>query len=150
MIRIGMVGSGFAARIHLDAYRQIGMQDAALTGICSKDADLHQVAEHWNIPYVYEDLDQMLADPEIDAVDIITPPALHEVMLSPLAWSTSPKAAFQPLWWTPSSSPSRRMPEVVKYLLKAFRVLTPPLPFVPTVDQESAVLTFKTSPTLAR
>ena len=35
MIRIGMVGSGFAARIHLDAYRQIGMQDAALTGICS-------------------------------------------------------------------------------------------------------------------
>ena len=81
MIRIGMVGSGFAARIHLDAYRQIGMQDTALTGICSKDADLQQVAEHWNIPHVYEDLDQMLADPEIDAVDIITPPALHEDMI---------------------------------------------------------------------
>ena len=81
MIRIGMVGSGFAAKLHLDSYRRIGVQDTAVTAICSKDADLGQVAEQYGIPRTYGDLDQMLGDPDIDVVDIITPPALHEDMI---------------------------------------------------------------------
>ena len=81
MIHIGMVGSGFAAKLHLDSYRQVGMRDARLLAICSKDADLRQVADAWDIPRVYTDFEELLADPEIHLVDIITPPALHREMI---------------------------------------------------------------------
>ena len=63
MIRIGMVGSGFAAKLHLDSYRRIGVQDTAVTAICSKDADLGQVAEQYGIPRTYGDLELLLGDP---------------------------------------------------------------------------------------
>lgn len=81
MIRIGIVGSGFAAQLHLDSYRQLGMKDVELAAICSKDDNLQEIAGQWQIPKVYDDFDKLLADPQIDLVDIITPPALHEMMV---------------------------------------------------------------------
>ena len=81
MIRIGIVGSGFAAQLHLDSYRQLGMKDVELAAICSKDDTLQEIADQWQIPRVYDDFDKLLADPQIDLVDIITPPALHEMMV---------------------------------------------------------------------
>ena len=81
MIRIGMVGSGFAARLHMDSYRQLGMDGVSITAICSKDDTLAEFAREWNIPKVYGDLTQLLEDPDIDLVDIITPPALHKDMI---------------------------------------------------------------------
>lgn len=81
MIRIGIVGSGFAAELHMDSYRQLGMKDVEVTAICSKDENLPQIADAWGIARTYGDLEEMLADPEIDLVDIITPPALHEPMI---------------------------------------------------------------------
>ncbi len=80
-MNIGIVGSGFAAKLHLDSYRQVGMKDVQLLAICSKDADLKEVAAQWHIPCVYDDIAGLLADPRIDLVDIITPPALHQDMI---------------------------------------------------------------------
>ena len=80
-MNIGIVGSGFAAQLHLDSYRQVGMKAANLLAICSKDENLPEIAAHWDIPRVYSDLADLLADPDIDLVDIITPPALHEGMI---------------------------------------------------------------------
>ena len=81
MIRIGMVGSGFAARLHMDSYRQLGMSDVCVTAVCSKDDTLPDFAKAWGIPRVYGDLESLLKDPEIDLIDIITPPALHKDMI---------------------------------------------------------------------
>lgn len=81
MIHIGIVGSGFAAELHMDSYRQLGMKDVEVLAICSKDEKLPEIAKAWGIARVYDDLDKMLADPDIDLVDIITPPALHESMI---------------------------------------------------------------------
>ncbi len=81
MVRIGMIGSGFAARLHMDSYRQLGLDQVRVTAVCSKDDALSETAEAWGIPKVYRDLDRLLEDPEIDAVDISTPPALHREMI---------------------------------------------------------------------
>ncbi len=81
MVNIGIVGSGFAAELHMDSYRQLGMKDVEVLAICSKDANLRETADAWGIARTYGDLAEMLADPDIDLVDIITPPALHEPMI---------------------------------------------------------------------
>ena len=81
MIRIGMVGSGFAARLHMDSYRQLGMSGVSVTAVCSKDDTLPDFAKAWGIPKDYGDLEDLLKDPEIDLIDISTPPALHKDMI---------------------------------------------------------------------
>jgi len=89
MIRIGLVGIGFMGWIHYLAMREL--RDAKLTAICSRDArklagdwttirgnfgppgeqvDLSGIARH-------ESLEAMLADPDIDLVDICNPTHLH-------------------------------------------------------------------------
>lgn len=82
MLNIGIVGSGFAARLHLESYRRIAMPDARVYAICSKDASLQQTAEEFGIPHVYHDMKEMLDDPQITLVDITTPPALHADMIT--------------------------------------------------------------------
>lgn len=80
-LNIGIVGTGFAAQLHLNAYRQMTGQDICLYAICSKDDTLGETARAYNISHVYRDYDEMLADDNIDLIDIITPPFLHADMV---------------------------------------------------------------------
>ena len=81
MLKIGIVGTGFAALIHLDTYKLLPGGDFCLYGICSKDAVLKEIADKYNIAHTFTEYADMLADPNIDVVDIITPPALHAPMI---------------------------------------------------------------------
>lgn len=81
MIKIGIVGSGFAAMLHLDSYHSISMEGACVSAICSKDANLQTIADRYGIERVYYDYGELLADPDITLVDIITPPSLHAEMI---------------------------------------------------------------------
>ena len=77
-IRIGMVGSGFIARIHCRAYQMVCGYEVVLAGICSLDeAGARQLMEAYGIPKLYSSLDEMLADPSLEIIDICTPPFLH-------------------------------------------------------------------------
>jgi predicted dehydrogenase len=89
MIRIGIVGVGFMGMIHFLAARQL--RGARVVAICSRDPK--KLAGDWrdirgnfgprgeimDLSAIkrYESLDKLLADPEIDLVDICNPTHLH-------------------------------------------------------------------------
>lgn len=70
---IGCIGSGFImADCHLVAYRNAGFNPLA---IASRDpAKARQVAARHQLPKVYDTYQELLADPEIEVVDIGVPP----------------------------------------------------------------------------
>jgi len=89
MLNVGIVGLGFMGMIHYHAYRKV--RGAKVTALCETDPvrlggdwrtikgnfgpqgeimDLKGIAQ-------YAEVEQLLADPSIDMVDICLPPALH-------------------------------------------------------------------------
>ncbi|MEZ6138964.1 MAG: Gfo/Idh/MocA family oxidoreductase [Zavarzinella sp.] len=89
MVRIGLVGIGFMGWIHYLGYRHV--RDAQLVALCSKDpkkraGDWTGIRGNFGPPgeqvdlsgvRTYETLDEMLADPNIDMVDICNPTGSH-------------------------------------------------------------------------
>lgn len=74
-MNIGLIGAGAVAPHHLRAIQQI--PDAALKGITSRTLErANQLAEDFHIP-VYPSWEDMLRDPDIDIVDIVTMPDSH-------------------------------------------------------------------------
>src|SRR5437660_5858359 len=78
--RIGCVGAGFIMRdCHLVADRQAGFHPVAIT---SRDpANARAVAERHGIPRVYETVEELLADDEIEVLDIAVPPDVQPSVL---------------------------------------------------------------------
>jgi predicted dehydrogenase len=92
MVRIGIVGVGFMGMIHYLAARRLEERgQARVTAICSRDSkkrsgdwrglrgNFGPPGEQMDLSHVksYDRLDALLADPEIDLVDICTPTAQH-------------------------------------------------------------------------
>jgi predicted dehydrogenase len=89
MIRIGLVGVGFMGWIHYLATR--GLRGAGLAAVCSRDkkklaGDWTAIRGNFGPPgemvdlssvKKYEALDALLADPDIDLIDICNPTHLH-------------------------------------------------------------------------
>lgn len=80
-ITIGMIGSGFAATIHANAYKRVYGLDIYLKSIASLDKKVSEFANRFSIKNIYSDYLDILRDPEIDVVDIVTPPFLHAQMI---------------------------------------------------------------------
>jgi predicted dehydrogenase len=77
-IRIGVAGVGFGATVHIPAFQSEGMEVVA---VCSRRRErAEQTADRFGIPEAYIDFDQMLDEADLDAVSIVTPPALHHEM----------------------------------------------------------------------
>lgn len=71
MVRIGVIGAGRVAQIaHLATFSQLpGATITALADLRPELATL--VAQRWNIPRVYADHRELLADPNVDAVVVV-------------------------------------------------------------------------------
>jgi predicted dehydrogenase len=80
-VRIGMIGSGFVAVLHMHAYRRVYGIDVEVGKIVSLDEDLAGFARRHGIAEAGRDWRELLGDPDIDVVDICTPPALHAEMV---------------------------------------------------------------------
>jgi predicted dehydrogenase len=81
-LQLGLVGVGAVAQIaHIPTLKRTeGLELAAL---CDRDPEkAARVAQKFQIPRVHARFDDMLADDEIDAVDICTPNFLHAPMAS--------------------------------------------------------------------
>lgn len=72
----GIVGMGFAGIKHVEAMRRVpGVQVVAA---CGGSLDrTRQKALRFGIPKVYSDFRELVADPAVDVVDIVTPTHLH-------------------------------------------------------------------------
>lgn len=77
-IKIGMIGSGFAARLHGDAIKFVsGKVKPELYAVASVGDNLESFAAEYGFQKTYQNYQDMLQDPEVDVVDIIVPPSLH-------------------------------------------------------------------------
>jgi predicted dehydrogenase len=70
---IGCVGAGMImAECHLAAYAEAGFPVAAIASRTRARAE--DVARRWNLPRVHDTPEELIADPEIEIVDIAYPP----------------------------------------------------------------------------
>lgn len=80
-ICIGLVGAGYAAHLHGNGYKSIRGVNLRLKTVC--DIDLKkamEVKEAFSFEQAISNYEELLNDPEIDVVDIVTPPFLHTKM----------------------------------------------------------------------
>ncbi len=80
-IRVGLIGSGFVAELHMYAYKRVYGVEAEVVAVVSRGDHVERFAAKHGIAKTYRDYRQVLADPSIDVVDICTPPALHTEMI---------------------------------------------------------------------
>lgn len=79
VIRVGVVGTGFGAMVHVPALS--AMEGVEVTAICSnRKQHAHEVAARYRIPNIYDDYQELFADRQIDAVTLAVPPFLHHPM----------------------------------------------------------------------
>ena len=79
-IRVGIVGSKFAADFHCDSYSRL--QNADVVAVSAID-NLEEISGKWNIPKTYEDYNEMLKDKSIDLISVCVPNFLHyEVVIA--------------------------------------------------------------------
>ena len=78
--RIGCVGAGFImADCHLVAYRQAGFNPVAIT---SRDpARAQDVAQRHGIPRVHATPAELIADPDVEVLDIAVPPDVQPALI---------------------------------------------------------------------
>src|SRR5499426_1935352 len=76
MLRIGVVGSRFAAHLHLLAYRRVYGVEAQLAAVTSPTTERRDAFARESGATAYPSLAAML--PHVDVVDVCSPPASHE------------------------------------------------------------------------
>jgi predicted dehydrogenase len=77
-----MVGSRFAAHLHLSNYEKLRGSKLEIVGIASQtEQSAAQTAKEFRIPSVYTDYRRLLERKDVDAVDLCVPTNLHEAMI---------------------------------------------------------------------
>ena len=75
-VRIGLIGVGNVSRLHAAAYADTPR--AEVYAVCDVNEDrVRERAKQWGAAKAYTDYQELLADPKVDAVEIITPHHLH-------------------------------------------------------------------------
>ena len=76
-IGVGVVGIGWVAHPHIDAFLKNGHCD--VVALCDADPKrAERRAREWGIaPKIYADYAQVLDNPMVDAVELLTPTYLH-------------------------------------------------------------------------
>lgn len=75
-IKVGIIGMGYIGESHIEAVRRIGFCE--LYAVADTNAELARAkAEYYGIEKCYSSVEELLADPEIDAVHNCTPNFLH-------------------------------------------------------------------------
>ena len=76
-VRVGFVGAGRISGLHAPGY--LGHPRARIVAVCDRDPARAQAqADAWGACRVYADLEALLLDEEVNAVEILTPHHLHE------------------------------------------------------------------------
>ena len=79
MARIGIIGTGWGARVQVPSFREAGLEVVALAG--HRPANTKKIASELGLK-PFDDWRELIADPTIDLVSIVTPPSEHLEMAS--------------------------------------------------------------------
>jgi hypothetical protein len=80
-IRIGLAGCGFVSELHMHAYRRVYGVDVEVRAVAARGEHVVEFARRHHIPTTYRSFRELIADADIDVVDICTPPNLHASMI---------------------------------------------------------------------
>ena len=80
-VRVGLVGCGFVSHLHMYAYQRVYGIDAEVRAVAARGDAVVDFARKNKIATVYRNFSDLIADREIDVVDICTPPNLHAAMI---------------------------------------------------------------------
>jgi predicted dehydrogenase len=76
---VGLVGAGFAGRVHAGAWRRVAAVPVELRGVAaSRQERAGALAEEFGLSKAYENVESLLADPQVTVVDLAAPNHLHE------------------------------------------------------------------------
>jgi predicted dehydrogenase len=75
-LRVGILGTGFGARVQAPGFQRSGEFEVAAVWSRTR-ANAERAAEKLGISRVYDDWEELVALPDLDAVSVATPPALH-------------------------------------------------------------------------
>ncbi|PYE49441.1 Gfo/Idh/MocA family protein [Deinococcus yavapaiensis] len=74
-LKVGVLGAGGVSRFHLAGYKEAGAQVVAIAD--AHPATLEATQTAWHVPRGYTDFEALCADPEVQAVSVCLPNALH-------------------------------------------------------------------------
>lgn len=78
IVTVGTVGAGYAAYLHGNGYEKVSGITVRLKTVCDLNLELaKKVQQRFGYEQAISDYHEMLADPEIDVIDIVVPPFLH-------------------------------------------------------------------------
>jgi predicted dehydrogenase len=80
-VRLGLIGSGFVAELHMHAYKRVYGVDVDVASVVSRGDHVVDFARKFGIPQTSRDWRALLSDPTLDVIDLCTPPALHAEMV---------------------------------------------------------------------
>jgi predicted dehydrogenase len=80
-IRIGLVGCGFVSELHMYAYKRVYGVDVEVRAVAARGDHVVDFAARHQIARAYRSFGDLIADAELDVVDICTPPNLHSSMI---------------------------------------------------------------------
>lgn len=81
-VRLGIIGAGFAARLHLHNYKKLRGNKMEIIGIASRtEESSKRIAKDFGIPSYYSDYRKLLERKDIDAVDICAPTNIHKEII---------------------------------------------------------------------
>ncbi|WP_448045103.1 Gfo/Idh/MocA family protein [Bradyrhizobium liaoningense] len=80
-IRVGVVGCGFVSELHMYAFRRVYGVDVEVAAVAARGDHVVEFAVRHNIPRVYRSFADLIAEADLDVIDICTPPNLHAGMI---------------------------------------------------------------------
>src|SRR5580658_3286797 len=80
-LKVGLLGCGFVAELHMYAYQRVYGVDVEVSAVAARGDHVVDFARKHRIRTTYRDFQALVADKEIDVVDICTPPMSHATMI---------------------------------------------------------------------
>src|SRR5262245_7594784 len=95
-LRLGVIGCGFYAQNHLNAWRDLGAE-VELAAVCDVDATKTKAAAgKFGVPKTYTDARHMLESERLDFVDIVTTMPTHRTLVQLAAEHKTPAIVQKP------------------------------------------------------
>lgn len=80
-VDVGLIGTGFSAQLHAEAYRKVYGVDVRLLAVAGVDkAGAERFAHEHEIPHAYGSYHELLADDRIDMVSLCVPNVTHRAI----------------------------------------------------------------------
>lgn len=84
-IGIGVIGYGFMGRAHANGYRKavalLGAPSAQVVAVAGRGEGVEEFARRWDVPRVYRDWQDLIADSAVTLVDCCLPHRLHPAVV---------------------------------------------------------------------